>query len=290
MNASRPQISVIVISFNGIEFIGDCLGSITAGLSGVGSEIIVIDNGSSDGTCELIERKYPEIVLIKNTGNLGFAPAVNQGLKNSSGEYILLLNQDIKIVGDAIIQLVEQLKKDDRIGVIGPKFIGFDGVLQKSGRAFPRYRDLLYEFTGLSYLFPKSPIFGHWKMGWFDHLTEKEIDQPMGAAMMFRKGLIDEIGLFDEQFRIFFNDVDFCRRAKDKGYINLYYPDAVIEHFLGGSTRKAKPKMIFESHREMYLYFKKYGRPWGLPFLYFWGLMLFIAAIYRVGLNPFFKK
>jgi GT2 family glycosyltransferase len=234
----------------------------------------------------LIEEKYPEMILIHNSTNFGFAPAVNQGLRISRGEYILVLNQDIRIIGDAIIQLVEQLKKDNRIGVVGPKFIGFDGVLQKSGRAFPRYRDLLYEFTGLSYLFPKSPIFGHWKMGWFDHLTEREIDQPMGAAMMFRKNLIDEIGLFDEQFRIFFNDVDFCRRAKDKGYLNLYYPGAVIEHFLGGSTRKAKPNMIFESHRAMYLYFKKYSRRIiGRPLLYFWGLTLFVAAIIRAGFN-----
>jgi GT2 family glycosyltransferase len=274
-----------------MEFIDDCLGSIRIGSEGIASEIIVVDNGSTDGTTELIRNKYPEVALISNTDNLGFARAVNQGLKTARGEYLLLLNQDTRIVGNAIIKLMERLIKDERIGVIGPKFIGFDGTLQKSGRAFPRYRDLLYEFTGLSYLFPRSTIFGRWKMGWFDHLTEREIDQPMGAALMFRKKLIDEMGPFDERLRIFFNDVDFCRRAKDRGYKNLYYPDAVIAHFLGGSTRKAKPQMILESHRAMFLYFKKYNRNAAArPLLYFWGLILFMAAVIRAGFVSIFHR
>ena len=119
-------------------------------------------------------------------------------------------------------------------------------------------------------------------MGWFDHLTEMEVDQPMGAALMVRRELIDEVGGFDESFGIFFNDVDFCRRVKEAGYVNLYYPEAAVAHFVGGSTRKRRPRMIIESHRSMYRYFSKYARKTGtrLP-LYFWGAILYVAGLVR---------
>lgn len=276
------DISIIIISFNGIEFIDDCLNSAIKSIDEVSSEIIVVDNASHDGTIQLLENKYPNIKLIKNSKNLGFAAAVNIGLANAIGRFILLLNQDIKIIGPAIPQLTKRLTMSDKIGIIGPKFIGFDGKLQKSCRAFPKYMDLLYEFTGLSYIFPKSKIFSQWKMGWFDHERELEVDQPMGAAMMFRHELVDKIGIFDESFRIFFNDVDFCRRAKEAGFVNLYYPIAVIMHYGGGSINKMKPRMIFESHYSMFRYFKKYNKSiFSLPLLYFWGGKLFIAAIFR---------
>jgi GT2 family glycosyltransferase len=276
------RISVVVISYNGIEFIDDCLSSTVSSLAGEASEIIVIDNASSDGTVELIKGKYPQVTLIQNESNLGFARAVNQGFERTTAEYILILNQDTKIIADAISKLAERMELDPRIGTIGPKFVGFDGRLQKSARAFPRYRDLLFEFTGLSYLFPKSKTFNNWKMGWFDHLSEMEVDQPMGAALMVRRELLDKAGGFDESFGIFFNDVDFCRRIKEAGYVNLYYPEAVVAHFVGGSTRKKRARMIIESHRSMYRYFAKYAGKTGarLP-LYFWGAILYVSGLIR---------
>ncbi len=255
----NKYISVVVISFNGMEFIEDCLTTVQNSLENVESEILVVDNGSIDGSVELIEKKFPNIQLIKNMKNLGFAKAVNQGFEKTTGEYILLLNQDTRIVDDAIVKLAERMKSDPNIGTIGPKFIGFDGQLQKACRAFPRYRDLIFTFLGLSKLFPKSKIFSFWKMGWFDHLLEAEVDQPMGAALMVKRSVLDKIGGFDEQFRIFFNDVDFCRRAKENGYINLYYPTAVIEHYYGGTIRKMKPQMVMEWHRAIVKYYRKYS-------------------------------
>lgn len=283
------KISVVLISYNGREFINDCLMTTIESLKGVSSEIIVIDNASSDETIEIMESNFPEARIVKNGTNLGFAKAVNQGFDEAGGEYVFLLNQDTKIVGDAIQRLMQKMASDSRIGTIGPKFIGFDGKLQHSARAFPRYRDLLYEFTGLSYLFRRSKIFAAWKMGWFDHLTEREVDQPMGAALLIRRSVIDKVGRFDESFGIFFNDVDFCRRVREAGYVNLYYPEAVVEHFVGGSTRKNKARMILESHRAMYKYFKKYTKtPPGIPLLWFWGGVLYITAIIRAVINKLF--
>ena len=283
-------ISVVVISFNGIEFIEDCLITVQKSLTDTNSEIIVVDNNSTDGTIELIESRFPDLQLIKNKNNLGFAKAVNQGFDSSSGEYILLLNQDTRIVEDAIVKLARRMEIDPKIGTIGPKFIGFDGKLQKVCRTLPRYRDLLFIFIGLSWLFPKSKCFAYWKMNWFDHLEEVEVDQPMGAALMVRKSLSDKIGGFDERFRIFFNDVDFCRRVKNAGYINLYYPSAVIEHYYGGTISKMKPQMVVEWHRAVAEYFKKYSS--GLPGKFaanFMGILLRLLAYPRAWFHRFFR-
>jgi GT2 family glycosyltransferase len=278
------KVSVVIISFNGIEFIDGCVASVLKSIEGVSGEVIIVDNGSVDGTVELIKKKYPSVRWIQNEKNLGFARAVNQGLGRAAGEFILLLNQDTRIRGRAIPLMMARLKKDKQVGLIGPKFVGFDGRLQQSCRAFPRYRDLFYEMTGLSYLFPRSKIFSQWKMGWFDHQSERAVDQPMGAAIMIKREALQRIGLMDESFGMFFNDVDFCRRIISAGFTNLYYPEAVVEHFVGGSTRRVKPKMIIESHRSMYRYFRKYNRGiWSLPGLYFWGMMLYLSAIVRAG-------
>ncbi|MCX6825854.1 MAG: glycosyltransferase family 2 protein [candidate division Zixibacteria bacterium] len=291
MNGNNPYISVVIISYNGLEFIDDCLSSVKKSLEGVAAEIIVVDNGSSDGTAILIKTKYPEIKLIANDTNLGFAMAANQGIKTVVGKYILLLNQDIRIREKAISLLAERLEQEEHIGVIGPKFIGFDGRLQKGCRSFPRYGTLFFEFSGLSRLFPHSRLFSEWRMGWFNHLEESQVDQPMGAAMMFRKTLLEKIGFFDEGFGIFFNDVDFCRRAKEAGCKNLYFPEAVVEHYVGGSTRKMKARMIYKSHGSMYRYFRKYNRAvLSLPLLYFWGVLLFLSALLRIGHYKLFRR
>jgi len=286
MTNDKIEISVVLISYNGREFIEDCLRTTFDSIKNVSHEVIVVDNASSDGTPEIIESKFSKARIIRNDSNLGFAVAVNQGLKAVVGKYILILNQDTRIVGEAIPRLAQKLHDDHKIGSIGPEFIGFDGRLQRSARAFPRYRDLFFEFTGLSYLYPRSKIFARWKMGWFDHLTEREVDQPMGAALMVRRDMIEKVGLLDESFGIFFNDVDFCRRIQQAGYINLYFPEAVVEHFVGGSTRKRKARMIIESHRAMFKYFKKYNKSvFSLPLLYFWGGVLYLTALLRAAFS-----
>lgn len=279
-------ISVIIIAYNGMAFLPDCLASVVDSVREVDAEIIVVDNGSSDGTTAFIGKTYSDVALIANEENRGFASAVNQGLERATGEFVLLLNQDTRIRGDAIVRLARRMEQDETIGTIGPKFIGFDGALQKACRMFPTYRHLLFDFTGLAFLFPRSRVFGGWRMGWFDHETERAVDQPMGAALMIRRRVLKTVGRFDERFRIFFNDVDYCRRVREAGFVNRYYPDAVVEHYYGGTIRKIKPEMIRESHRAMYRYFKKYSRgATGIPLLYFWGLVLWIGAFLRAGVH-----
>ncbi len=279
------RYSIIIVSFYGEEFIGDCLTSVRKSLQGTDYEIIVVDNGSTDGTLDIIKMRFPGITLVENSQNLGFALAVNQGLEKCIGEYVFILNQDTRIQGKAIEKLAERMEQDKSIGTIGPKLIGFDGQLQYSCRSFPKYRHLLFDFTGLAFLFPRSRLFGRWRMGWFDHLSEREVDQPMGAALMVSRAVIEKIGRFDERFKIFFNDVDFCRRVCEGDFKNVYYPDAVVEHYKGGSVRKDKPRLIVESHRAMILYFKKYSRSLiEKLLLILWTPLLYIGAYIRAAL------
>jgi GT2 family glycosyltransferase len=291
MNTNNPEISLVIITFNGLEFVDDCLATTYTSLANVSSEVIIIDNGSDDGTPELIDSKYPEVILIRNENNMGFARAANQGFELARGQYIFLLNQDTRIRDGAIVQLADRMKGEDKIGTIGPRFIGFDGRLQKSCRAFPNYSNMFFAMTGLSRLFPGSRILAEWKMTWFDHLTEREVDQPMGAALMIRRNVLEELGGFDEAFGIFFNDVDFCRRVKEAGYINLYYPDAVVEHFYGGTIRKMKASMVLKWHRSLFRYFRKYSRSfWSKGLLLLWGPFLFITGFLRAARHKLIKS
>ncbi len=275
----RPKVSVVLIVWEGMKFLPDCLRTLMADLQSTSQEVIAIDNGSTDGSAEFIAKEFPSIILIENGSNLGFAKAVNQGIEVSKGENILLLNQDIRVRSGAVEALLKRIEGEKNIGVIGPKFVGFDGVTQRSARAFPQLRHVWFKLFFLSEIFPQSKLFGGWKMGWFDHETELEVDQPMGAALLIRREVIEKVGRFDERFPIFFNDVDFCKRVSDAEYRLLYYPGAVIEHYVGGSTRRYPFRMKWESHRSMYRYLAKQTPIYLWPMLWLTGLLLLVGVI-----------
>ena len=274
-----PKLSAVVIAWNGMKFLPDCLRTLRDDLQGISHEIIVVDNGSTDGTTEFVTKEYPSVRLIRHSANLGFAKAVNVGVGASSGEYVLLLNQDIRVRPGMIASLLTRIESDRTIGVIGPKFVGFDGKTQQSARAFPSMRHVWYDALLLSRLFRRHREFASWRMGWFDHESECEVDQPMGAALLIRRKVIEKVGMFDERFPIFFNDVDFCRRVKEEGYKLLYFPEAVIEHYVGGSTRQFPARMKWKSHRSMYRYLAKYAKWYQYPLLWLTGIVLLLGVI-----------
>jgi GT2 family glycosyltransferase len=287
---AKPEISAIIIVYNGMKFLPDCLSTLVDDLSGNSYEIIAVDNGSSDGSAEYIATVFPAIKIIRNGANFGFARAVNVGLQAAIGQYLYLLNQDLRFRPGATSTLLSRMKRDDSLGMIGPKYVGFDGHLQPSARAFPTCKHVWYDALLLSHMFPSSREFGSWRMTWSDHESEMEVDQPMGSVMLIPRGVIERVGLLDESFPIFFNDVDYCRRIKAAGYRLLYCPTAVVEHFVGGSTRKRPIRMKIESHRSMYRYLKKYARWYQYPALWLTGLLLLfglIPVLFRTGLVLF---
>jgi GT2 family glycosyltransferase len=279
MNATRPEVSAVVIVYNGIEFLPDCLRTLADDLSFTSHELILIDNGSSDGSIEYLKIHYPQARLVENGANIGFARAVNIGLTMAQGEYLYILNQDLRFRSGATRTLLERLKAEPQLGMIGPGYVYFDGRPHKSARALPTYRHVFYRALLLDRLFPHHREFSHWRMGWFDHRDEMYVDQPMGAVMLMPRGVVEKIGYMDESFPILFNDVDYCRRLKDAGYRLLYYPKATVEHHVGASTSKRPYRMKIISHFSMYRYLKKYARWYEYPALWTCGLLLVIGLV-----------
>ena len=289
MNEARPEISAILISYNGMKFLPDCLPTLIANLKSFSHELIVIDNGSTDGSVGLIETLAPQARLIANGTNLGFAKAVNQGIDSARGEYLYILNQDLRFRNDSTKALLDRLKRDQAIGLIGPKFVGFDGVTQRSARAFPTYRHIFYRALLLDRIFPRHKDIGGWRMGWFDHETEMEVDQPMGAVMLIPRRVVDEVGLMDEKFWLLFNDVDYCRRIKLAGYKLLYYPGAIVEHYVGGSTSQIPYRLKWISHVALIRYLAKYARPHEYH-LFLIATVLLLVSLPVLWLGLFIKR
>jgi len=277
------DLSIIIVTWNSQDFIRACLDSIFS-QEGVSPEVFVVDNNSSDKTCEIIRKNYPQVDLIRNPVNLGYAKANNQALKLAQGEFILFLNPDTKLYPDILKKMLDFMRGYPEIAALGPKLLNPDGTIQPSCREFPKYSTLLWEFTGLSRLFPRSKIFGAWKMGYFNHQETREVDQPMASALLVRKNVLDELGFLDERFPIFFNDVDLCYRIRKTGRKTIFYPEAKLVHYKGKSVEMIKPRMIILSHLAFYRFFKKYKRGipneilntlFGIPLLLSAGLRIF---------------
>ena len=280
MTATRPEISAIVIVFNGREFLPDCLRTLSDDLRFTSHELILVDNGSTDGSIEYVRQHYPQATLVENGANLGFARAVNIGLKMAGGEYLYVLNQDLRFREGATRALLDRLKREPELGMIGPGYVYFDGRPHRSARALPSYRHVFYRALLLDRLFPRHREFSDWRLGWFDHREERYVGQPMGAVMLIPRAAVEKVGPMDEAFPILFNDVDYCRRLKEAGYRLLYYPEAVVEHHVGASTSRYPYRMKVISHFSMYRYLKKYARWHEYPALW-WRVAGCVAVLFQ---------
>jgi GT2 family glycosyltransferase len=277
------DISVIIVTWNSEEHIRRCLESVRSRANGLSFEIIVVDNFSSDSSVKITQKVSPPVTLIENQKNLGYAHANNQGIGKSTGRYVLLLNPDTEIRENALDSTFRFMEANTNIGALGPKLLNPNGSVQPSCREFPRFSTLLWEFFGLSRLFPKNRIFGRWRMGYFDFDRTIEVDQPMGSCLMLRRKTLEQVGAFDEGFPMFFNDVDLCYRIKAAGWKIFFYSDAHVTHYRGASTSKAKRKMIWLSHLAFYRFFKKHQTGWGNRLLLFLLLIpLVLTALLRM--------
>lgn len=287
---SQTDITIIIVTWNSEKWIKGCLDSILATSGDLKIEIIVVDNFSKDRTLEILKPYGLQIKLIQNSSNLGYAKGCNQGLKIAQGNYVLLLNPDTEITENSLKKMRDFMEKTPEAGALGPQLVDFEGQIQPSCRRFPNYKLLLWELLGLSRLCPKSKIFGAWKMGDFDFKSTREVEQPMGSALFLRKKVIDQIGLMDERFFLFYNDVDFCYRIKQAGWKIYFYAEAKIFHFRGASTGQVRVKKIILSHWGHFLYLKKYhGSGLKAILLLPFGLGLFFSSLLRIVFN-FLKK
>jgi GT2 family glycosyltransferase len=253
------DISFIIVNYNTKKLTLDCIQSIYQSKISCQFEIILVDNHSSDGTLDDVSIKYPSVKLISNKENFGFSKANNQGIKLSKGRYILLLNSDTIVKNGAIDTMVGFMDGHLDIGASGCKVVLPDGSLDKAcHRGFPTPTASFYYISGLARRYPKNAKYNSYHLGHLNMNEVHEIDCLVGAFMLVRREAISQVGLLDETFFMYGEDIDWCYRIKKAGWKIYYYPHVEIIHYKGASSRKKPFKIVYEFHRAMYLFHRKH--------------------------------
>ncbi len=222
-------------------------------------EVFVIDNNSIDGSNRMVKKKFPEVVLIENKDNKGFSKANNQGIRMANGEYILLLNPDTVVEDDTFTKIVGFMDKHPDAGALGVKMVDGSGkFLPESKRGLPTPEAAFYKMFGISKLFPKSKRFAKYHAGYLDENEIHEVEILAGAFMLLRKTVLDVIGLLDETFFMYGEDIDLSYRVIKGGYKNYYFPDTRIIHYKGESTKKSSVNYVLVFYNAMVIFAKKH--------------------------------
>jgi len=253
------MLSICIPNYNAKGYLEKCLGSIQSAVE-MTHEVIVIDDASTDGTPDLVRKNFPAVKVIVNETNQGFAKSVNRGLKEGKARYFLILNNDTLILPGTFEKLVGFMERNPAIGVVGPKILYPDGTMQKQcRRSFPTPWNIFCYFSGLSRLFPRNEWFAQYLMTYKSEAEIQEIDAVSGAFMLMRKEVVDAVGGFDEDYYLYGEDLDYCYRAKGKGWKVYYNPEAQIIHYgREGGTCAIPFRSFYEFHRSMWIYYKKH--------------------------------
>lgn len=253
------KLSVIIVNYNVQHFLEQCLHSVRKAAKNVSTEIFVVDNNSVDGSVEMVKTKFPEVILIENKKNTGFSYANNQAIKVSKGEYILLLNPDTVVEEDTFEKVVAFMDAHPDAGGLGVKMLdGKGNFLPESKRGLPTPSVAFYKIFGLSKLFPKSQTFGKYHLGFLDKDKTHEVEILSGAFMLMRKAALDKVGLLDETFFMYGEDIDLSYRIILGGYKNYYFPETRIIHYKGESTKKSSVNYVFVFYRAMVIFAEKH--------------------------------
>lgn len=255
------DLSIIIVSWNTKDLVRDCLNSIKKSTHSTSYEIFLVDNNSSDGTAEMVKGEFKDVKLIANKTNNGFAKANNQAIEISDSKYIILLNPDTIVKDNALDEMVKYLDHHEDVGVLGCKLLNPDGTLQESCRRFPNLSTYSTILLKLHTLFPNKKCLTEYFMKEMNYNTINEVDQVMGAALMYRTDVLGTKSCLDEDYWIWFEEVDFCYNVKRNGYKVVYIPNAEIIHYKAQSFNqllKVKQQKVF--NKSLLLYFKKNGR------------------------------
>ncbi len=253
------KLSVIIVNYNVRAYLEQCLRTVFEAMKGVEGDVFVVDNLSTDGSVEMVRAKFPQVKLIANQENVGFSRANNQAIRESAAEYVVLLNPDTVVGEDVFRKVVAFLDAHPKAGGLGVKMIDGTGrFLPESKRGLPTPSVAFYKIIGLTRLFPRSKVFGRYHLG---HLPEDEaapIEILSGACMFMRKRTLDEVGLLDESFFMYGEDIDLSYRITLGGYENWYFPAARIIHYKGESTKKSSVNYVFVFYNAMAIFAKKH--------------------------------
>jgi GT2 family glycosyltransferase len=257
-------LSVVIVSYNVKTFLEQCLRSVLKAAEGIESEIFVVDNNSVDGTEAMLMAKFsclPNVHLIFNRENLGFSKANNQALRRCRGRYVLVLNPDTLVQEDTFRKMIAFMEQDPTIGAAGCKLLNADGSFQLScRRSFPTPEVSFYKIIGLSALFPQSRRFARYNLTYLPIDATYEVDALMGAFMFIRREVLEQVGLFDESFFMYGEDLDLCYRIKQAGWKIYYYHETQIIHYKGESTKKESFNYVIRFYEAMLIFVRKHYR------------------------------
>lgn len=253
------QLSVIIVNYNVEFFLEQCLNSVYAALKHVEGEVFVVDNNSIDGSLEMVRQKFPDVQLIANKENVGFSKANNQALRVAKSKYHLLLNPDTIVEEDTFKKVIDFMEEHPDAGGLGVKMIdGKGNFLPESKRGLPTPKVAFYKIFGFSRLFPKSKRFGKYHLSYLNRNETHQVEILSGAFMLMRKEALDKVGLLDEEFFMYGEDIDLSYRLILGGYKNYYYPDTRIIHYKGESTKKSSVNYVFVFYNAMIIFAKKH--------------------------------
>jgi N-acetylglucosaminyl-diphospho-decaprenol L-rhamnosyltransferase len=259
------DLSIVILNFNTREHLRQCLASLRAegstSLSGgpIQAEVIVVDNASADGSAEMAATEFPWVELVRSPRNGGFARGNNQALRRARGAAILLLNPDTRMPRGGIADLLDRLRAHPEVGIVGPKLLRPNGSMHLAcRRSFPTPTIAFYRFSGLARLRPASPRFGRYNLTFLDPDLPMEVDSVCGACLLVRRQVVQRIGLLDERFFMYGEDLDWCMRTRQAGWTVRYEPGIVVQHQHGAASRKRALRTTFHFFRAMDLFYRKH--------------------------------
>lgn len=285
------KLSVVVVNYNVQNFLKLCLDSVRKASKDLAIEVFVVDNNSVDGSVAMVRQEFPEVKLIENKQNRGFSYANNQAIRESTAEYVLLLNPDTVVEEDTFEKVLQFMDQHPEAGGLGVMMLdGKGNFLPESKRGLPTPAVAFYKIFGLARIFPKSKLFGRYHLGFLDKNHTHEVEILSGAFMLMRKSVLDKVGLLDETFFMYGEDIDLSYRILLGGYKNYYFPETRIIHYKGESTKKSSVNYVFVFYRAMVIFAKKH---FSQKYAQLFSLLINFAIYLRAGMAisvRFFKS
>ncbi|MDR0207217.1 MAG: glycosyltransferase family 2 protein [Bacteroidales bacterium] len=279
------QLSIVIVNYNVKYYLLQCLQSVKKAIEGIETEVFVVDNASTDDSVKMLEEKFSWVNIISNTENVGFSCANNQAIKLAQGKFILLLNPDTIVEEDTFKRCINFMEQTQDAGALGVKMINGEGeFLPESKRALPIPAVAFYKIFGLSRLFPNSKRFGTYHLKYLDNNQIQSVEVLSGAFMFLRKELLDKIGLLDETFFMYGEDIDLSYRIIKANYKNYYLPETKIIHYKGESTKKSSVNYVIVFYKAMQIFVKKHftdKKPFLLSWVYTFAIWL--RASFAIG-------
>jgi GT2 family glycosyltransferase len=253
-----PDISIVIVTWNAIGYTRECLTSLDEQRSGLSVETTVVDNDSADGTQQMIRAEFPHVCLVENKANLGFAKANNIGISRCSGRYVCLVNSDVNVPQDCLGRMYDYMEANPAVGVSGPRMIGRSGKVERSYMRFPTLWNSLCNSLALDALFKGSRLFGGAMMTDFRNNQTSEVEVLNGWFLMVRREALDQVGLLDEDFFMYGEDIDWSFRFRKAGWQTVYFAGAQAIHYGGASSERAPVRFYIERQRASVQFWNKH--------------------------------